>query len=184
MPASRREREDGAERTKQPRKIKRTLTDGTKKVVAASQSWICTICSTLLSSAFQVDHVLPLWNGGTDALENLCALCPSCHAIKTQRENIQRNEDQRLKRKEVAQAAQREFEKSVRSEEYARRTLFHNQKQGSFLCLSCRKSFYAVFPHTTCPAVEANIKKRLCVNASSRDDVESKEKNPFARFTL
>ena len=33
--------------------------------------------------AQQVDHVQPLYKGGTDAVENLQSLCIECHSIKT-----------------------------------------------------------------------------------------------------
>lgn len=34
----------------------------------------------------EVDHVIPKARGGTDALENLQAICPPCHRAKTARE--------------------------------------------------------------------------------------------------
>ena len=33
--------------------------------------------------ATQVDHILPLCDGGTDAVANLQGLCASCHTRKT-----------------------------------------------------------------------------------------------------
>lgn len=33
-----------------------------------------------------VDHIVPLWQGGTDARSNLQGLCKSCHSQKTSRE--------------------------------------------------------------------------------------------------
>lgn len=38
-------------------------------------------------AAVHVDHIIPRRNGGTDARENLQALCPSCHSYKTAIEN-------------------------------------------------------------------------------------------------
>ena len=37
--------------------------------------------------ATDVDHIVPLQQGGTDELGNLQALCHSCHSIKTARED-------------------------------------------------------------------------------------------------
>ena len=68
----------------QPRR--RRVTERVKKQVAASQDWRCSACSSLLSSAYQVDHIVPLWKAGTNERENLTALCPNCHALKTQKE--------------------------------------------------------------------------------------------------
>jgi len=33
--------------------------------------------------AAEVDHVQPVWEGGTDADRNLQALCKKCHTAKT-----------------------------------------------------------------------------------------------------
>ena len=67
-----------------------SVSAATSKVVAASQRWRCGDCDDLLPAAFQIDHRVPLWQGGPDRLDNLQALCPNCHAAKTQREAIAR----------------------------------------------------------------------------------------------
>jgi 5-methylcytosine-specific restriction endonuclease McrA len=36
--------------------------------------------------ATEVDHIVPLSRGGTDALENLQSLCAQCHEAKTRRD--------------------------------------------------------------------------------------------------
>ncbi len=38
------------------------------------------------AEATQLDHIIPLFKGGTDDRENLQGLCAECHRIKTQRE--------------------------------------------------------------------------------------------------
>ena len=68
----------------QPRR--RRVTERVKKQVAVDQEWRCSDCGSVLSSAFQVDHVRPLWQGGSNDRDNLAALCANCHALKTQRE--------------------------------------------------------------------------------------------------
>jgi 5-methylcytosine-specific restriction endonuclease McrA len=75
--------------------IKRTLTSAQKKVVAASFGWKCAACGELLPASFHVDHVVPLWDGGDDTLDNCQPLCPDHHADKTQREAIERAERKR-----------------------------------------------------------------------------------------
>jgi len=56
---------------------------------AAEQGWCCKICSKLLPASFSIDH----WNQlavqpaeTANDWENLCALCPTCHAQKSARE--------------------------------------------------------------------------------------------------
>ncbi len=68
----------------QPRR--RRVTERVKKQVAAEQQWRCSGCDDVLTSAFQVDHVRPLWQGGSNERDNLTALCANCHALKTQHE--------------------------------------------------------------------------------------------------
>lgn len=68
----------------QPRK--RRVTERVKKQVAAGQQWKCGDCGALLSSAYQIDHIAPLWRGGSNDADNLRALCSNCHSLKTQRE--------------------------------------------------------------------------------------------------
>ena len=52
-----------------------------------------------LASSFQVDHVVPLFDGGKNTESNLQALCANCHSAKTQREAIERA-DRLYKQKE------------------------------------------------------------------------------------
>lgn len=46
---------------------------------------LCVVCKTkgLVSRAEEVDHIIPLHKGGTDAYENLQGLCKDCHDEKT-----------------------------------------------------------------------------------------------------
>lgn len=69
---------------------RRTLGESEKRVVAARQQWRCSECLELLPAAFQVDHTVPLHLGGPDEQANCTAMCPNCHAAKTQREAINR----------------------------------------------------------------------------------------------
>ena len=62
---------------------KRRVSDTEKKKVAASQKWLCGECQNMLSHVFEVDHIQPLFLGGTNEESNLTALCRECHGMKT-----------------------------------------------------------------------------------------------------
>ena len=66
---------------------RRKVSEKTKKIVAAGQAWRCKLCNDILQSTYQVDHVVPLYRGGSNAPDNLRALCVGCHAEKTQNES-------------------------------------------------------------------------------------------------
>ena len=71
--------------------LQRRITEPEKKIVAAKQGWKCSSCGDLLPAAFQVDHTVPLCDGGADDIETNCtAMCPNCHCAKTQKEGIER----------------------------------------------------------------------------------------------
>ena len=71
--------------------MRRKLTEPEKKRVAAAQLWRCAACDDVLPAAYQIDHKVPLADGGRDHVDNAQALCPNCHADKTQREAIERH---------------------------------------------------------------------------------------------
>jgi hypothetical protein len=64
-------------------RIKRSVGESKKKFVAASQNWKCAMCKQLLPATYQVDHEIALFQGGSNSISNLRALCPSCHSEKT-----------------------------------------------------------------------------------------------------
>jgi 5-methylcytosine-specific restriction endonuclease McrA len=48
----------------------------------------CRSCSRVLPAGLiEVDHVVPLADGGYDTEANLQPLCKRCHTVKTSREN-------------------------------------------------------------------------------------------------
>jgi hypothetical protein len=51
--------------------------------IASSQKYTCLQCNQTLGSIFNIDHKIALCLDGPDNLSNLCALCPNCHAEKT-----------------------------------------------------------------------------------------------------
>lgn len=61
--------------------------DWYRRLVACEQQWRCNTCHSLLPHTFEIDHVRPLWAGGSpDDRNNLQALCNTCHSAKTVRE--------------------------------------------------------------------------------------------------
>jgi hypothetical protein len=67
---------------------KRSVSESKKKFVAAQQSWKCGDCKRQLPSWFEVDHRIRLEHGGSNAVDNLVALCRDCHGKKTAFENF------------------------------------------------------------------------------------------------
>lgn len=114
------------------------VTTAVGKMVAARQAWRCRLCDAVLPSAYEVDHIVPLWRGGDDAERNLQALCPNCHAAKTQRESVERLESIR--------AAARSQKYDAREDKYLTAT--------AVLCVECGRVRRVGAPHSICWAIE------------------------------
>jgi len=71
-----------------PKCVKRNVSSITKKIIASNQSWKCGICNEIMDYAYEVDHHIPLFKGGSNDVSNLIALCRNCHGKKTVLENI------------------------------------------------------------------------------------------------
>lgn len=69
-------------------KSKRSVSETKKKYVASCQNWKCKSCGNQLQAWFEVDHIMPLYKGGTNNVDNLVALCRNCHGEKTAMEYI------------------------------------------------------------------------------------------------
>ena len=54
-----------------------------KKRVAARQRWRCAVCKELLDETFEIDHIVPLFRGGTNDEINLQTLCKRDHTLKS-----------------------------------------------------------------------------------------------------
>ena len=65
------------------REVKRYVSVKNKKTVASNQKWNCNICKNMLDETYEIDHINPLYKGGTNDIINLQALCPNCHRKKT-----------------------------------------------------------------------------------------------------
>ena len=66
------------------KKRKRILTAADKKRIAANQNWKCKICRHILPVRYHIDHIKEFSQRGSDRDSNLQALCPNCHAEKTE----------------------------------------------------------------------------------------------------
>ena len=120
--------------------VMRSLSEPEKKVVAARQKWLCSNdgCRALLPAAYQVDHTIPLCDGGVDDISNCTAMCPNCHAEKTQLEGIAR------RRASVAVAEQYEVREDV-----------FIDKGLKVRCTVCKRVRRADTLHSYCPGIEA-----------------------------
>ncbi len=77
---------------------KRHVTAGTKKLVAGRQRYICAATvqgykcplngSPFDEAGYEVDHIVPLADGGSNETSNLQALCLMCHRVKTTRSSV------------------------------------------------------------------------------------------------
>jgi len=70
----------------QPNVVRKKITATVKLQIGASLSWRCNICHDQLKSTYHIDHIIQICRGGTNAEDNLQALCVECHADKTQKE--------------------------------------------------------------------------------------------------
>ena len=71
--------------TKNSRQIHKRTTFSvvTRNKICSKQRWCCNFCKKLLADVFIVDHMVPLFLGGSNEEYNLQALCPSCDKFKT-----------------------------------------------------------------------------------------------------
>lgn len=72
-------------------RYKRSVSAKTKRMVAAKQGWKCgyyAYCKRMLDETFEVDHVIPLYKGGSNDMSNLMALDPICHRKKTRADRM------------------------------------------------------------------------------------------------
>jgi len=83
-----RPREVGSPPTGSPAKRRQHISPLVKKQIAARQKWRCAICHRLLDETYEIDHIKPLFKGGTNAIHNLQALCKSDHMSKSAMESI------------------------------------------------------------------------------------------------
>ena len=78
----------GSGGTGETNKFKRSVSESKKKFIAAKQGWKCRECNEILPATYEVDHITRLQHGGSNEIDNLQALCPSCHRNKTMMETL------------------------------------------------------------------------------------------------
>lgn len=64
-------------------KYHRYVPEYVKKQIASNQQWKCNMCGKMLDATYEIDHIIPLYVGGSNDLSNLMALDPICHRHKT-----------------------------------------------------------------------------------------------------
>lgn len=72
---------------------------------AARAAYRCAACDELLDVAWQLDHIMPRHQGGTNELSNAQCLCSRCHGRKTVREERARHDAARVARTAAIEAA-------------------------------------------------------------------------------
>lgn len=91
-------------RVKRYRRAK--ITQAERNLVARRQRWQCNgTCGDLLPARFQIDHVVPLQEGGCNEVANYQALCGTCHDAKTAHECIEAAKRRRREKAEPATPA-------------------------------------------------------------------------------
>lgn len=66
-------------------KIIRNLPYETKKMIKEMSNNICRSCGEW-SDQLEIDHIVPMWEGGSDDVFNLQPLCVECHKEKSAEE--------------------------------------------------------------------------------------------------
>ena len=79
--------DDPKKRIKYKKKQLAKLNDSSKRKVAFNQGWKCLMCHNLLDESFSIDYNVSVFNGGSNTLNNLHALCSRCAKKKDSIEN-------------------------------------------------------------------------------------------------
>ena len=76
--------------------------------VLHEQDFKCALCTCKIPLQYHIDHIVPLWNGGTNERSNLQGVCVSCHDEKTGTETRVRCAQRRSRRRlTIMQTAKR-----------------------------------------------------------------------------
>lgn len=90
---------------------RKRLTPRMRNELAFRQKYLCFICEQLLPPVFDIDHIVPLNEGGTNEISNLQCLCKDCHIDKSAKEAESRateKRDEKEKEREAAREKERE----------------------------------------------------------------------------
>lgn len=69
--------------------------------IVHDQDFKCALCQYKIPVDFNIDHVVPLWDGGTNDRSNLQGVCVTCHGAKTGAEARARTEHKQRKQRSV-----------------------------------------------------------------------------------
>jgi len=78
---------DNLSQHRKSRDKRKHISKSVKQTIIGKQQNACGECKRVLSSFYQIDHIIALQFGGTDDESNLMALCCECHAKKSITEN-------------------------------------------------------------------------------------------------
>lgn len=73
------------------KKEKRSYSTTHRIEIAYKTKYKCNSCDILLPPTFEIDHIVELRDGGKDEYDNLQALCPNCHSLKTRANTLKRH---------------------------------------------------------------------------------------------
>ena len=79
-----------APRTLPTKTARKRVTPFVAKSVGAKYKWRCAMCGELLGPDFEVDHIVPLSEGGSNDIANLQCLHKKCHLLKSSFEQRKR----------------------------------------------------------------------------------------------
>lgn len=68
---------------------------------------VCSLCDSPLNGYYEADHIVPLWQGGSNEPENFRALCKPCH-LEVTVENTSFRAEVKAIRGETGQRARRD----------------------------------------------------------------------------
>ena len=59
-----------------------------RETVLERDDYLCVTCALhgRVTEGTEVDHIIPLWQGGSDTVSNKQLLCKECHKVKTRKE--------------------------------------------------------------------------------------------------
>ena len=60
-----------------------TIPQVERNLICYNQQWSCNLCSEMFKCSIIIDHIRPLFLGGSNSLNNYQGLCDVCNKIKT-----------------------------------------------------------------------------------------------------
>ncbi len=83
------------------RNKRQPVSQSQKNEVLARQGNKCAMCGNMLDMrAKNFDHIEEVYKGGKSSVDNLQALCPNCHSVKTHDDRLKNTENNRNEEKD------------------------------------------------------------------------------------